>query len=635
LGAKLESGLDFNRRALMVAGVGGAVWAGLAMRLVQLQTIESEKLRLASEENQFDLRVKTAPRGVIHDRNGEPIAANKPDYRVLFLPERAGKDTDYVIEMLRVLLDLPEATVSRIIKLATQNASEEQLIQAASWEDFSRVSLRLPDLPGVTTDTGLVRAYPHGRIFCHPIGYVAKPSPTDVDKVRETDPDMARFLQDPAVRVGKSGVEFTNEITLQGIPGQVKVEVDAQGRRTARAPIADRDPVSGTPMILSLDARLQTFAMERMGTESASAVVMDVVDGDLYVAASAPGFDPNLFVNGIPSRIFNELNTNDHRPLYHKAMTGTYPPGSTFKMITALAALEAGFDPTYRVNCPGFYFFGGRRFHCWSRGGHGPCDMRYGIKQSCDVYFYTAGLFAGAERIAKYARAFGLGHRYDLGMPGISKGLVPDNEWHQKRFGRMWHLPETLNISIGQGALIASPLHLAVMAAHIANGGKPVWPRLIRNGATIEPKNIDLPVLDVPADHMKAVQEGMWAVSNEPGGTARASSVLDLGDIQMAGKTGTAQVRAITMAERRRGVMSNASLPWHLRDHALFVAFAPYANPRYAISVVVEHGGSGSKAAAPIARDILKETLILNPAAQKAATVDRNGRVITAAGTAA
>ncbi len=631
----LKPDIDFNRRALLVAGAGGAVWAGLTMRLVQLQTVESEALRLASEENQFDLRLRAAPRGLITDRTGVALAANKPDYQVLFLPERAGAEAGYVIEMLRILMDLPDATVVRLQRGVDQAAHEEILLQANSWEDFSRVSLRLTDLPGVSTDTGMVRAYPYARAFAHPIGYVAKPSQRDVDRAREAGDDgHARFLQDPSVRIGKTGVEIANEAVLQGRPGRVKIEVDVHGRRTGRAPIADLDPVAGQPVILTLDARLQTYAMERMGTESASAVVMDTETGELYCLASSPGFDPNLFVDGIPSRIFRELNEDDHRPLYHKALTGTYPPGSTFKMVTALAALDAGFDPSFRVNCPGFYFFGGRRFHCWSRRGHGPMDMHEGIKQSCDVYFYVAGLQAGPERIAKFARAFGFGHRYELGVPGVSRGLVPDFEWHQRRYGRQWSGGETLNNSIGQGALLSSPLHLAVMSCHLANGGLPVWPKLIREGGA--PLNrIDLPEIAIPADHMTPVQKGMWGVMNEGGGTARGSGDMGIEGVTMAGKTGTAQVRIITMAERRRGVIANADLPWHLRDHALFVAYAPFEKPRYAISVVVEHGGSGSKAAAPIARDILAQAIMLDVAGAAPARLDDQKRLVLPQGTTA
>jgi penicillin-binding protein 2 len=625
---------EFDRRTLLLAGGGGAVWLGLTARLVQLQTLESEKLKVAAEDNQFDLRVKTAPRGVIHDRYGEPLASNKPDYRVLIVPDQAGRDLPYVLEMIGLLLDLDQRQRDRLAVDAKASPQTEIMLQATSWEEYTRIALRLPDLPGVTIETGLVRSYPHGPVFAHPIGYVGKPSKKEVETAREVDEGLARYLNDPAVRVGKTGLERTNEDALQGKPGRVKIEVDARGRRTGRAAINDLEPVAANPMILTLDAGLQTFAMQRIGEESASVVIMDVNSGDLYVMASGPGFEPSAFINGISGPDYRGLMDNDHKPLFHKAVTGTYPPGSTFKMITALAALDAGVDPEERVSCPGFFYFGGRRFHCWARGGHGTVNLHQGIKYSCDCYFYTMGLRAGVERIAKFSRAFGLDQKFDVGVPSVEKGLVPDLDWHRRRYKKEWQESSTVNISIGQGFMLASPLQLAVMSAHIANGGKPVWPRLVREGG-IAPPPVERPELDIPAEHMKAVQFGMWAVSNEPGGTAVRPSQLGIEGVQMAGKTGTAQVRIITKAERSSGVRSNASLPWHLRDHALFVAFAPYDNPRYAVSCVVEHGGSGSKAAAPIAADVLRECLIRDPANRPVARTGADGVVRIDTGTAA
>jgi penicillin-binding protein 2 len=355
---------------------------------------------------------------------------------------------------------------------------------------------------------------------------------------------------------------------------------------------------------LTVDAGLQNYVEARLSGESAGSIVMDCRSGEILALASAPTFDPNLFVRGISTAVWNGLNTDRYRPLANKATQGLYPPGSTYKMIVALAALEAGvIGPEDTVNCPGHMDVGDRRFHCWRRGGHGRVNLVESISQSCDVYYYELAQRVGIEAMSAMARRLGCGVRHDLPLSGIVAGLAPTMQWKQQNRGAAWVVGDSLNASIGQGFVLSSPLHLAVMTARLATGQE-IVPSIIRsiNGINQLPG----PAADLGLDprHLQLVQRGMWQVNNDRRGTAHASRV-EVAAYGIAGKTGTSQVRNISAAERATGVISNADLPWERRDHALYVGYAPYDNPRYAVSVIVEHGGGGSATAAPIARDIL------------------------------
>ncbi|MDX5358369.1 MAG: penicillin-binding protein 2, partial [Rhodobacterales bacterium] len=348
----------------------------------------------------------------------------------------------------------------------------------------------------------------------------------------------------------------------------------------------------------------QNYARIRLGEESASAVVMDVQTGDLVSVVSAPSFDPNLFVRGISSADFRGLMDNDHRPLSNKSVSGAYPPGSTFKMVTALAALEAGvITPETTVRCPGYYEAGGRRFHCWKRGGHGAVNLNRSLSESCDVYYYDIAQRVGIDAIAAMAERLGLGVRHDLPMSAVAEGLNPNKQWKRERRGQDWLIGDTINASIGQGYVLSSPVQLAVMTARLATG-LAVAPRLVKAIGGAEVPLTPPPPLGVKPQNLRAIQQGMYSVTNIRTGTAYSSRSDDKATL-IAGKTGTSQVRNITAAERARGVLRNDQLPWNRRDHALYVAYAPADAPRYAVSVVVEHGGGGSGVAAPIARDIL------------------------------
>jgi penicillin-binding protein 2 len=353
---------------------------------------------------------------------------------------------------------------------------------------------------------------------------------------------------------------------------------------------------------------LQSYVKARLEGESASAVVIDCATGDLRAIASAPSFDPNLFVRGISVTDYRALTDNDHRPLATKAVQDTYPPGSTFKMVVALAALDAGvIDATETVYCPGHLEISGRRFHCWRRGGHGHVDLKNSLKQSCDVFYYDIAMRVGIDKISAMAQRLGLGVRHPVPMSAVAQGISPTREWKQARFGQEWLIGDTVNTSIGQGYAQASPLQLAVMTARLATG-RDVTPRLIKSVNGIEQPDGAGDLLGLNENHLRMVRRGMFAVCNEQRGTGYGSRIAAEEFLQ-AGKSGTSQVRNITTAERASGVIRNEDLPWERRDHALFVSFAPFDAPRYAVAVVVEHGGGGSTAAAPIVRDVMLQAL--------------------------
>ena len=421
------------------------------------------------------------------------------------------------------------------------------------------------------------------------------------DKEAETLKTMFRH---PDMRTGRQGMERFAEEWLRGKPGYRKLVTNAHGRVIEEIPDERLAPTPGRDLFVTIDSDLQRVAIERFEGESGAAVVLDVESGDVLAMVSTPAFDPNDFVNGISSADYAELRDNNRSPLYPRAHGGVYPPGSTFKMVVATAALEAGvIKPTDRVHCNSYYHFGNRTWHCWKRGGHGSVNLHTAIKGSCDVYFYEIARRTGVDKIAEVARKFGFGEDWVLGMTGGRGGLVPDREWKQRVRKENWYEGETLNFGIGQGQLGTTPLQLALMTARIASEGKPFTPRMIGIG----PNSADDHSLDAPLDAeiMKLMKAGMYGVTSEGGGTAYRSGDLGLGGPRLAGKTGTAQVRRITREERLSGVRSGSEIARELRDHALFVAYAPADNPKYAISVVVEHGEGGSRTAAPVARDIL------------------------------
>ncbi len=600
----IEGARRVSRRGLILGGLQAVLIGTLALRMRQLQVDKADEFRLLSDENSIKIRLLPPARGLIFDRNGRLIAGNEQNYRVTITREDAG-DVEAVLNRLARLMPLSQDDIERTLKEVARRSPTLPITVAdrLTWEHFSQVAVNAPALPGVTTEVGLSRYYPQKGDFAHVLGYVGPVSDYDLSKMESPDP----VLQIPKFQIGKVGFEAKYEDILRGQAGTRRIEVNVTGRVMRELSRREGDP--GASVQLTLDYRLQNYVQARLGDESAAAVVLDVATGDILAASSAPTFDPNLFVRGISSADYKALMENDHRPLADKTVQGAYPPGSTFKMVTALAALEAGvISPGETVYCKGFVELGNRRFHCWKRAGHGHVDLTRSLEQSCDVYYYDVAQRVGIERIADMARRLGIGVRHDLPMSAVTEGLAPSKEWKRSKYGKEWLIGDTLNAGIGQGFVLASPLQLAVMTARIASG-RAVSPRLVRAVNGTEVALAEAPPLEIAPLALAQVRQGMFDVVNSQRGTAYGSRIVD-DAMRMAGKTGTSQVRNITAAERARGVVSNDQLPWNRRDHALFVAFAPYDQPRVAVALVVEHGGGGSAAAAPIVRDIVLQALV-------------------------
>lgn len=582
---------DFSRRALIFGAGQAAAFLILAGRLGYLQIIESEKYRTLSDKNRISLRLIPASRGEIVDRFGVPLAVNTQNFRAFIIPEQAD-DVEATLEKLSKIIPVTaEDKQEALVEISRQRPFTPVLVKEnLAWDDMAKVEINVPDLPGVSMDEGEIRSYPFGQATAHIVGYVGRVSPSEMTD----DPVMGI----PGFRIGKSGIEKNKDIDLRGTAGQIQAEVNVVGREIRE--LARAEPVKGDRLFLTLDADLQMQCQEILSREkSASAVVMDAFTGEIYALCSHPSFDPNQFSRGIPADLWEELLSDDAFPLTNKAVAGQYPPGSTFKMVTALAALDAGaVNAGTTIFCPGHYMLGQDKFHCWKPGGHGTVDLQKALAQSCDTFFYEFGKKAGIDAIARMARRLGLGEKLDIDIPGEGSGLIADRAWKLKRYKQPWQQGETLNAAIGQGHMLTTPLQLAVMTARLVNGGIAVMPSLVqKKEAPPAWESIGL-----NREHVRLVMQGMKAVVNDEHGTAYSSRPEK--PYSMGGKTGTAQVRRITMQQRLAGIQ-NESLPWKFRHHALFVGYGPVDKPRYVTAVVVEHGVGGGKAAAPLARDIL------------------------------
>jgi penicillin-binding protein 2 len=604
---------SFSRRGLLLGGAQALVLAGLAGRMYYLQVIEADRYKTLAEDNRINLRLLPPPRGRILDRFGVPLATNRQNFRVVLVREHAG-DVEKVLSALSQLIELDEHDTKRVLREVSRKRSFVPVTvrENLTWDEVSRVEVNGPELPGVTIEMGQIRDYPYADSMSQVLGYVAA--------VAERDLTGDPLLELPGFRIGKNGIEQKYDLALRGSAGTSQIEVNAYGRVIRELNREEGKP--GEELVLTVDGGLQTFVHQRLMSEkSASAVVMDIENGDVLSLASVPSYDPNAFNIGLTHKQWNDLINDPLHPLTNKSIAGLYAPGSTFKMMVALAALKAGIRPDYKVFCPGHMTLGRSRFHCWKRHGHGWVDMHEGIQHSCDVYFYDISRKVGIDNIAAMANQFGLGERVGIDLNGEKGGVIPTRDWKLANIGESWQGGETLVASIGQGFVLTTPLQLATMTARIASG-RQVIPRLTRgvraDGATgpEAPPAPEFAALDIPLAHLEIVRDAMDAVSNHPRGTAFRARIEEEG-MELAGKTGTSQVRRITMAERAAGVTKNEQLPWRRRDHALFVSFAPVHKPRYCCAVVVEHGGGGSAVAAPIARDILLETQLRDPAGRR------------------
>lgn len=609
----------FSRRAVIL-GLGQLGLFGLlAARLQNLQITRGDQYGILAENNRVNIGLIAPLRGRILDRYGQEIATNRPNFQVIMIPEQT-KDPIETLQVLEKLVPISPSRRRRLLRDIPRSRGFVPFTVAENleWEQFAAINLNLPHLPGVEPQVGKLRYYPQDDIFSHMVGYVGRPDGRDL---RRDDP----LLRVPGFRIGKSGVEKQFDDTLRGSAGSRRVEVNNVGRVIRE--LARNPGAQGADLMMSMDSTLQNEAIRLLGEQSGSVVMMDVNSGEVLTIASAPTFNPNQFTVGLSQKEWDGLLDDQRKPLINKAIAGQYAPGSTVKMLIAIAGLEEKvITPKEKIVCEGLYELGGDTFHCWEHEGHGAMNMHDAITNSCDVYFYELARRLGIDPIEKVTKKFGLGSTSIPGAFGEKKGLIPGRDWKRANLDASWQTGETLIAGIGQGYMLVTPIQLAVMTARIANGGKEVVPKLLIDPKDVQSDNQNISQasqgnltmdadggektnsLAVDPEHIKLMHKAMTSVVNDPDGTAFGSR-FNLRGVKSAGKTGTVQVRRISKDERESGIIPNEELDWHLRDHALFVGFAPVKNPKYAISVVVEHGGSGSKVAAPIAQKLLKMAL--------------------------
>lgn len=587
---------SLSRRTVHLSVAVMVCFATILARLWYLQVIENRRLSALSENNRLRFVPVAAPRGAILDRNGKTLVGTTPSFSVAIVPQDLA-DRRRVIDEVGRILGIDPAEIDRKLEKFRWRAKYYPIVVASgiTRDQVEFIEENRLRLPGVTIEVKPIRSYPSGAFASHLLGYISE--------ISEEELEQERFSgYNPGDYVGKNGVEKSFEQYLHGRDGGRQIEVDARGRYLRT--ISETAPVDGHSIMLSIDAELQSHAERAFGNQAGAAVVMDVASGEILAFVSAPTFDPSLFSGRMPPEVWKSYLEDPRHPLENKALKGQYPPGSTFKIITALAALEEGIvTPATTVACTGSHTLGTDTFRCWNKSGHGTVDLRKALRESCDVYFYHVGEKLGVDRIASHARRFGFGVPTGVGLENEKGGHVPDSAWKRQKFGKPWFRGETLPVAIGQGYVSATPLQLAFMTAIVANGGVAGRPHLVkkivdRDGKTIQefaPQRVALS--GISPESYRAVREGLWAVVNEGGGTGWAAR---LHEVKVAGKTGTSQV-VKQKSDRRR------EIPYKYRDHALFVAFAPFERPEVAVAVVVEHGEHGGGAAAPIAGSILRK----------------------------
>jgi penicillin-binding protein 2 len=596
----------FTRRALLLMGGQVAVLGALAARLYQVQVTDGARFTTMANENRVSARMIAPPRGRILDRFGTILGGNITNWRAELIAEQAN-NVEATLDAFNKILPISDWERGRIERELHRHRKFIPVLirEFLTWDQMAAIEVNAPDLPGIIVDSGTTRQYPFGEKMAHVVGYVAPPNEDDVAE----DPLLAL----PGLRIGRAGMEKYHDLALRGRAGAVQLEVNAVGRVIRE--LDRQEGIQGEDVGLTIDAGLQEAVLNVLGDESASAVVMDCHNGEVLAMGTNPSFDPSVFNSGVSQAQWQEWTRDKRTPLINKATSGLYAPGSTFKMAVALAGLEAKtLSPGDRIDCPGYLDLGDSRFHCWRKGGHGMLDLHGGLKNSCDVFFYEVARRTGIDRIAAMAHRIGLGTELDLDLPGQRVGLIPTREWRMGE-GHAWNIGDTIVSGIGQGYIQVTPLQLATYVSRLASG-RIVQPHLTRTIAgVLQPGSQadDWPVLGLPEKFLHDVREGMWAVVNEPGGTApQARLPGDMG-MQLAGKTGSAQVRRVSRELRESGHFDSEKLPWEYRPHALFVAYAPYDAPRYAVSVVVEHGNAGADVAAPKAKQIMIEALRRDP----------------------
>jgi len=573
--------MTFSRRMMLVSGAQAAFGGILVARLGYLSVAQNQHYKLLSESNRVQLIPVPPRRGWIIDRKGKPIAINRSSFRVDIIPQQL-VDAPRVVRTVSEILGLTPDEIDRIHKeLETSRGFQPVAVgDNVPYEKYAAIMVRIQELPGVAASRGFSRFYPAGPAVAHLVGYVGSASAKEYEKENKNP-----LLLVPGVKIGKDGLEKSFESTLRGQPGGQRVEVTARGKLVKELePKPDR---SGQTVQLTIDAGLQEYAARRMGDQSGALVAMDVASGDMLAFVSMPAYDPNSFSDGIGRTEWQMLSKDDHIPLLNKVAQGLYPSGSTIKPAMALAFLKQGVDPNRRVHCAGGYQIGNRYFRC--DAAHGSMDMHSAIERSCNTYFWATGLITDPEKTTEMVHYLGYGEKFDLPIPTQRFGTMPSPKWLQEKYDRKWQGYDSANTSIGQGYVLINPMQLAVMPARLASG-KLLTPRL-----SMADKRQPIPRLDADPEHLEFVRKAMAAVVNGSG--TAVGSKLPFEGIQMAGKTGTAQVFRLG----ERGHQSN----WALRDHALFISFAPVDAPRFAIGCIIEHGGFGASAAAPVVRDCM------------------------------
>lgn len=586
-----------KKRFLLFSLTATAIFLLLVLRLWYLQIISVDRYRALSERNRIRYIPIAAARGPIYDRNGQLLVDNRPSFGISVLRQ----EVDNVDQLLKRLAALLKVDPKELRKRWDQGARFPRYRPLPLAEDVSRdvlekVEEHSVDLPGVIVEVRPMRAYPNGEMAAHLLGYLGEITEKELESPQYED-------YRPGDYVGKSGLEKVLEPYLRGQEGERRVEVDVKGKELRL--LQTQPPVPGDKVYLTIDRGLQKVAEEAFGNQSGAAVVLNVKTGEVLAMVSRPAFDPAAFARGISGPAWIKLLQNPRHPLQDKAIKGLYPPGSTFKIVTALAALKAGvITPSTVLDCKGSLSLGHREFRCWKKVGHGLTDLKKAIRESCDVYFYQVGLDVGIDRIADMAHALGLGRSSASSFPEKS-GLIPDRAWKRRRFGSRWYDGETVIAAIGQGYVLVTPMQLAVMTAAVANGGLVLRPHVVKRiedpqGEVVKETTPDvLNQAKIPAKDLRAVRRGLEAVVNEAHGTGWSAH---LDQVRIAGKTGTAQVVKLKDETTKGG-----DVPYRFRDHALFVAYAPADKPQIAVSVVVEHGSHGGSSAGPIAKAIFEK----------------------------
>lgn len=591
---KFDKNKIFSRRLFFVIILKLVFIFVLISRLTYLQILKYTKYATLSDSNRIKSFILPPLRGKIYDRNNVIIATNSSYHRILLNPSKK-INISKTLKKLSDILGIPRNKLLYYSKKSTHKSSDGYILiyDNITWHDIAKIEVNSPDLPGIYIETAQRRFYPYEKVTAHMIGYVASVNENEVKHSNNA------LLTHPDFKIGKNGIEKHFEDHLRGKAGFKHIEVDAYGYTIRNVDLnSSKASINGEKLTLSIDLEIQKYAYNLIKDVQAQISLIDIKTGEILALVSAPSYESNNFVSGISSEDWDSLLNNSGKPMINKAISTQYPPGSTFKPIVALAALENGLDPTKKIRCRGEMRLGRRKFHCWKKHGHGELDLVSAIEQSCNIYFYNLSREVGIKKIVETAREFGLGDYTDIILPNEKKGFLPTKEWKKKYFGEPWVLGDTFNSSIGQGFVETTGLQLAIFMARMASAeGKKITPSLLKIDNHEE--NQQFGELPFARDNINLILRGLYRVVNKRSGTAYYRRIKDKKYI-MAGKTGTSQVVAINHNKKDK-----EEVDFEKRNHGLFVGYAPFMDPKYAISVVVEHGGSGSSSAAPIAKKIL------------------------------